>query len=83
VIACHACDAQNPERARFCMACGARLDTSGADSKTSRRVVTVLFGDIVDSTELAQLLDPETLREVLFDYFAAMQPTTSPTSHTS
>ena len=41
--------------------------------QTSRRIVTVLFSDIVGSTELGEQLDPEALRAVLGDYFAAMR----------
>ncbi len=36
----------------------------------SRRVVTVLFSDIADSSEITERLDPEALRRVLRDYFA-------------
>jgi len=36
-----------------------------------RRMVTVLFCDLVGSTELAAGLDPEVLREVTLEYFAA------------
>ena len=35
----------------------------------SRRTVTVLFTDVVDSTALGERLDPERLRQVLSRYF--------------
>ena len=35
-----------------------------------RKTVTVLFADLVESTELAEALDPEVLRRVLDGYFA-------------
>ena len=73
MIACQACGAENPDRARFCMDCGTRLGGPADDVATSRRTVTVLFADIVASSELARRLDPETLREVLSEYFAAMR----------
>ncbi len=73
MIACQACGAENPDRARFCMDCGTRLGSPADDVATSRRTVTVLFADIVASSELARRLDPETLREVLSEYFAAMR----------
>src|SRR6266487_1088626 len=35
----------------------------------SRRIVTVLFADVADSTPLAEQLDPEPLRHVMSRYF--------------
>ena len=40
--------------------------------RKSRRVVTVLFSDIVGSTALGEHLDPETLRGVMARYFDTM-----------
>jgi predicted ATPase/class 3 adenylate cyclase len=67
-LSCAACGEQNPARARFCLACGAPL----ADTAQSlvRRLVTVLFADLVGSTELGERLDPEATREILSRYFA-------------
>ena len=36
-----------------------------------RKTVTILFADLVESTELAEALDPESLRRVLDGYFGA------------
>ncbi|GIH99461.1 adenylate/guanylate cyclase domain-containing protein [Planobispora takensis] len=44
---------------------------SGGPSREARKTVTSLFIDIVGSTELAERLDPEPLRELLDRYFAA------------
>jgi hypothetical protein len=50
----------NPDQARFCMACTAPL---GADASVSgRRIVTIIFSDLVGSTALGESLDPEALR---------------------
>lgn len=38
-----------------------------------RKLVTVLFADLVDSTELAGRLDPEDLQEVMGRYFAVVR----------
>ena len=38
-----------------------------------RKVVTVLFADMVDSTPLARLLDPEDLQQVMSRYFSALR----------
>jgi class 3 adenylate cyclase/tetratricopeptide (TPR) repeat protein len=68
---CSVCGEENSERARFCQACGAALgDESSAGS---RKTVTVLFCDLVDSTRLGEQLDPETLRLVLDRYFDEMR----------
>ena len=38
-----------------------------------RKVVTVLFADLVDSTRLGRQLDPEDLQLVMSRYFAALR----------
>ena len=73
MLTCRACTTENPDRARFCMECGAPLGQAPPGASGSRRVVTILFSDIVGSTELGETLDPETLRAVLTEYFATMQ----------
>lgn len=54
---CPNCQHPNLEAARFCGACGERLDQPQAIGE--RKVVTVLFADIVGSTELIGDNDPE------------------------
>ena len=46
-----------------------RLEPGGAE----RRQITVLFCDLVGSTELAHRLDPEDLRELIGEYVAVCQ----------
>jgi class 3 adenylate cyclase len=46
-----------------------RLGGMFAPSGASRRTVTVLFCDVVDSTPLGERLDAETLRRLLGSYF--------------
>jgi class 3 adenylate cyclase/ATP/maltotriose-dependent transcriptional regulator MalT len=62
---CPACGAETPTAARFCPACGQRL-LGGVEE---RRVVTVLFADLVDSTRLVEALDPEAARDLLNETF--------------
>lgn len=66
---CTVCGERLPEGARFCPNCGAAVATSLATDE--RKMVTVLFADLVDSTGLAQRLDPERAREVLGRFFDA------------
>ncbi len=66
---CSVCDATLPDGARFCPNCGAVVAAPLATEE--RKVVTVLFADLVNSTGLAQRLDPERSREVLGRFFDA------------
>ncbi len=68
---CPSCGADTPEGARFCPACGRAL-TSGPPPQGLRKIVTVVFCDLCDSTQLGERLDPETLRQVISSYFGAM-----------
>lgn len=67
---CAVCGAGNPPDAHFCLRCGAPLR---AEQAPERRVVSVLFADLVGSTALGQRLDPETMRRLVGEYFAAMR----------
>src|SRR3954470_2683832 len=73
-MVCSSCGRENDADARFCDACGAQLDDRPTDLET-RKVVTVVFTDVVDSTALGERLDPESLRRVMWRYFDAMQGT--------
>src|SRR3970040_2212018 len=66
--ACPSCGRENPEDARFCNACGASLADAGA-AREQRKVVTVLFCDLVGSTSLGESTDPEALRARMPRYF--------------
>jgi class 3 adenylate cyclase/tetratricopeptide (TPR) repeat protein len=67
VRSCTVCGLPLPEGARFCPNCGAAarplLETE------ERKIVTILFADLVDSTGLAQRLDAERARELLGRFF--------------
>jgi class 3 adenylate cyclase/tetratricopeptide (TPR) repeat protein len=69
---CPSCRRENPEGSRFCNACGAEL-TQAAASREYRKVVTVLFCDLVGSTALGESTDPEALRALLARYFDEMK----------
>ena len=48
---CMSCGLENPEIARFCMACGTSLKPSSEPpSREERKVVTVVFCDLVGFT---------------------------------
>jgi class 3 adenylate cyclase len=66
---CPSCGEDNPDRARFCLACGTELAEPSAPASESRRVVTIVFADMAGSTAIGERLDPEALRRVQARYF--------------
>jgi predicted ATPase/class 3 adenylate cyclase len=69
---CTACGVENPDIARFCLACGTQLEEARPAQET-RKVVTIVFSDLKGSTTLGEALDSEALREVMTRYFDAMR----------
>jgi class 3 adenylate cyclase/tetratricopeptide (TPR) repeat protein len=69
VVRCEVCDEPLPDGARFCPNCGTPVATTLGTEE--RKMVTVVFADLVDSTGLAHRLDPERAREVLGGFFDA------------
>ena len=67
MVTCANCGQENPEIARFCLACGESL-TGVAVLGEERRVVSVLFVDLVGFTAQADQLDPEDVRAILTPY---------------
>ena len=70
---CPNCSAENPSSARFCMACAAPLAAAASAGREERKVVTVLFADLVGFTARAEQLDPEDVRAVLAPYHAHLR----------
>src|SRR6187200_1055666 len=68
MAACPRCGRENADDARFCSACGAELAVAERQ-RESRKVVTVLFCDLVGSTALGESTDPEALRARMRRYF--------------
>ena len=71
---CPACGAANDPGLRFCNECGAALGETAAPVATQtpaaeRRLVSVLFADLVGFTTLAENRDSEDVRELLSRYF--------------
>jgi class 3 adenylate cyclase len=70
---CPSCGHENPEGARFCNACAGALAAAAADAREERRLVTVLFVDLVGFTARAERLDPEDVRAILNPYYARLR----------
>jgi class 3 adenylate cyclase/tetratricopeptide (TPR) repeat protein len=66
---CPSCGEENPARSRFCSNCGARLEESGA-VREERKLVSILFVDLVGFTARSDRADPEDVRELLQLYYA-------------
>jgi class 3 adenylate cyclase/predicted ATPase len=73
VRACPACGTENAETANFCSECGAQLTATTAAPREERKLVTVVFADMVGSTERAERLDPEDVRALLAPYHARLR----------
>ena len=65
---CGTCGQDNPDVARFCLACGAALGVDEAAPNEERRFISVLFVDLVGFTARAEKLDPEDVRAILTPY---------------
>jgi hypothetical protein len=81
-LACSACGAPSEPDHAFCEQCGAPLSANGAtaapvvvptqsrqDPIAERRLVSVLFADLVGFTSLSESRDSEEVRELLSRYF--------------
>ncbi|HET9840779.1 MAG TPA: adenylate/guanylate cyclase domain-containing protein, partial [Nocardioides sp.] len=70
---CPACGALAPPGSSFCNECGTRLaapaESVPATPVASRRITSVLFGDLVGFTTLSESRDQEDVRELLSRYF--------------
>jgi class 3 adenylate cyclase len=69
---CIACGQENPEIARFCLACGAPLGEETA-RREERRIVSVVFVDLVGFTSRSEQLDPEDVRAILTPYHGTVR----------
>src|SRR5919108_3746023 len=66
-VVCANCGSANQPGARFCSSCGAALGEAAAPHE-ERKLVSVLFVDLVGSTARADRADPEDVRDVLQMY---------------
>jgi len=70
---CSTCGRENPDDARFCNECGKSLGPATVDAREERKIVTVLFADLVGFTSRAERLDPEDVRGILNRYYALLR----------
>jgi class 3 adenylate cyclase/tetratricopeptide (TPR) repeat protein len=72
MVVCPNCGEENPPRFRLCGFCGTPL-ADAMPAQEVRKTVTIVFSDLKDSTALGERLDPESLREVMTEYFREMR----------
>jgi class 3 adenylate cyclase len=73
MLTCPSCGHENADGARFCSSCGTRLEQTVEPAREERKVVTVLFADLVGFTSRAEQMDPEDVRAVLEPYHARLR----------
>ena len=71
--ACPHCAEDNPDRARFCWSCGTALAEAPARGAEERKVVSILFVDLVGFTARSDRADPEDVRATLRPYHARLK----------
>ena len=72
-MTCPRCGHENLPRAKFCSECGNRLERRASSSPEERKVVTILFCDIVGFTARSDEADPEDVKAFLRPYHARLK----------
>src|SRR6266496_714902 len=70
---CPACGHGNQPGAKFCSECGAALAGDRPLAQEERKVVSVLFADLVGFTSRAEQLDPEDVRALLSPFYGRLR----------
>jgi class 3 adenylate cyclase len=70
---CPSCGHENQPGARFCSQCAAPLAEAAPAPREERKVVTVVFADLVGFTSRAEQLDPEDVRAMLSPYYTRLR----------
>ena len=81
VAGCASCGAENPPGFRFCGGCGRPLVAEprpapppGSDAAAgTRKVVTIVFADLIGSTSLHERLDPESVGRLMDRYYQVVR----------
>jgi class 3 adenylate cyclase/tetratricopeptide (TPR) repeat protein len=72
MVTCPSCGSENATGAKFCSECGAALAPAAALIE-ERKIVTVVFCDLVGSTARAERQDPEDVRAELSSFHARVR----------
>jgi class 3 adenylate cyclase/tetratricopeptide (TPR) repeat protein len=72
VTACPNCHADIPDGSQFCPSCGTQL-RPGSPARKERKIVSVLFVDLVAFTARSDQADPEDIRDLLQMYHSLVK----------
>jgi class 3 adenylate cyclase/tetratricopeptide (TPR) repeat protein len=75
MLDCPSCGHPNREGAKFCEDCATPLTPTPPSRSEERKVVTVLFCDLVGFTASSERVDPEDVRARIDPYFARLRRT--------
>ena len=70
---CPSCGSANRPAARFCDACGTPLAAATAPEGASRKIVSIVFADLIGSTALHERLDAESVRATMDRYYRSLR----------
>src|SRR3989441_841888 len=70
---CPACGTECEPGTQFCDACGASLVASASEQAVARKVVTIVFADLIGSTSLHERLDPESVSRLMDRYYQVVR----------
>jgi class 3 adenylate cyclase len=73
VLTCPSCGKENPDGFQFCGFCAAPLTVQPVPVHEERKVVTVLFCDLVGFTAASEAADPEDVRSRIRPYHARLR----------
>jgi class 3 adenylate cyclase len=71
-MVCNKCHHHNAPGSSFCARCGATL-AAASERREERKVITVLFADLVGFTSRAEQMDVEDVRAMLAPYYALVR----------
>ena len=72
MITCSKCHHPNPPDSRFCGRCGTTL-VSAEERREERKIISVLFADLVGFTSRAEHMDVEDVRAMLAPFYALVR----------
>src|SRR5262245_10829901 len=70
---CPSCGGEVRPAAKFCDTCGGNLLPRATESAESRKVVTIVFADLIGSTSLHERLDPESVSRLMDRYYQVVR----------
>ena len=70
---CPNCGKDNPEGFKFCGFCSSPLEVARPFGAEERKVVSILFVDLVGSTARSENLDPEDVKALVAPYHAKVR----------